>query len=74
MPDSRIDVLLAPVSAPWLKVSEAVDFVRAVSPTRALAIHDKVYSEVALGMVDTHMGNLLPEQIEFARRADGHDL
>ncbi len=74
VPASRVDLLLAPVSAPWLKVSEAVDFVRAVGAPRTLAIHDKVYTEVALGMVETHMGRLLPGGQEFLRRGDGQDL
>jgi len=74
VPESDVDLLLAPISAPWLKVSEAVDFVRAVGAPRNLGIHDKVYSEVALGMVDTHMGNLLPEGQEFLRRGDGEDV
>jgi L-ascorbate metabolism protein UlaG (beta-lactamase superfamily) len=73
-PGRAVDVLLAPVSAPWLKLSEAVDFVRAVGAPRSLAIHDRVYSDVGLGMVDTHMGNLLPEEQEFVRRQSGEDL
>lgn len=74
LPPTDVDVLLAPVSAPWLKVSEAVDFVRAVGAPVSLAIHDKIYTEVALGIVDTHMGRLLPPGQEFVRRADGQDL
>ncbi len=73
-PGEDVDLLLTPVSAPWLKVSEAVDFVRAVGAPRNLAIHDRVYSEVALGMVDSHMGNLLPAGLEFVRLPDGADL
>lgn len=74
LPETDVDLLLAPISAPWLKVSEAIDFVRAVGAPRNLGIHDKVYSEVALGMVDTHMGNLLPAGQEFFRRSDGEDV
>ena len=73
-PPRAVDVLLAPVSAPWLKMSEAIYFVREVGAPRNLGIHDKVYSEVALGMVDTHMGNLLPDEQEFTRRGDGEDM
>jgi L-ascorbate metabolism protein UlaG (beta-lactamase superfamily) len=74
LPETDVDLLLAPISAPWLKVSEAIDFVRAVGAPRNLGIHDKVYSEVALGIVDTHMGNLLPAGQEFFRRRDGEDI
>lgn len=73
-PGEDVDLLLAPVSAPWLKVSDAVDFVRAVGAPRNLAIHDRVYSEVGLAMVESHMGNLLGERQEFVRLGDGADL
>ncbi|MFB9313181.1 MBL fold metallo-hydrolase [Nocardioides plantarum] len=75
VPGEPVDLLLAPVSAPWLKIGEAVDFVREVGAPRTLAIHDRVYSEVALGMVDTHMTNLaLRDAMSFTRLADGADL
>ena len=74
-PDQPVDVLCAPVSAPWLKVSEALDFVRFVGAKRNLAIHDRIYSDVALGMVDGHMGRFLGDAgQEYARIADGTDL
>ncbi len=74
-PGGPVDVLLAPVSAPWLKVSEALDFVREVGAPRSLGIHDRVYSEVALGMVDGHMSRILEGTgLEFTRRPDGADL
>ncbi len=73
-PGQDVDLLLAPVSAPWLTVGEAVDFVREVGAPRNLAIHDRVYSDAGLGMVDTHMQNLLPGTLEFVRLPDGADL
>lgn len=73
-PPRPVDVLLAPVSAPWLKVSEAVDFVREVGAPVALGIHDRVYSEVGLDMVAAHMANLLPDGQVFERREPGEDL
>lgn len=73
-PPRAVDVLLAPVSAPWLKVGEAVDFVREVGAPTALAIHDRVYSDIGLDMVAAHMANLLPEGVGFERRQPGEDL
>lgn len=72
-PGEAVDVLLAPISAPWLKLSEAIDFVREVGAPRSLGIHDKIYSEPALGMVETHMANLIGE-LSFVRVPDGADL
>lgn len=73
-PPRPVDVLLAPVSAPWLKVSEAVDFVREVGAPVALGIHDRVYSDIGLDMVAAHMANLLPEGLAFVRREPGEDV
>lgn len=74
-PGEPVDVLCVPVSAPWMRVSEAIDFARAVRAPRNLAIHDRVYSEAGLGIVDTHLGAFLPKEgLEYVRRADGEDL
>ena len=70
-----VDVLLLPVSAPWMRAAEAVDFAREVGAARNLAIHDRVYSEAGLGIVDGQMNRFLPEEgLEYIRRADGEDL
>ncbi len=73
-PGEPVDVLCVPVSAPWLKASEAVDFAREVGAPRNLAIHDRVYSEAGLGIVDGHMNALLPGTQSYTRIADGSDL
>ncbi|MGH3793615.1 MAG: MBL fold metallo-hydrolase [Pseudonocardiaceae bacterium] len=39
LPGRTIDLLLLPTSAPWLKLSEAVDYLRAVAPPLAVPIH-----------------------------------
>ncbi|MGH3992682.1 MAG: MBL fold metallo-hydrolase [Pseudonocardiaceae bacterium] len=39
LPDCDVDVLLVPTAAPWLKLSEAVDYLRAVDPGLAVPIH-----------------------------------
>jgi L-ascorbate metabolism protein UlaG (beta-lactamase superfamily) len=73
-PGVPVDVLCTPVSAPWLKVSEAVDFAREVRAPRNLAIHDRVYSEAGLSIVDGHFRRLLADDQEFVRIPDGSDL
>lgn len=73
-PGQAVDVLCLPVSAPWLRAAEAVDFARLVGAPRNLAIHDRVYSEAGLGMVDQHLNLLLPQTSSYVRRADGEDL
>ena len=75
LPEAEVDLLLLPVSAPWLKVSEAIDFGRDIGAPRSLAIHDRVYSEVGLTMVEAHLTRMLGERDqEFVRLQDGADL
>jgi L-ascorbate metabolism protein UlaG (beta-lactamase superfamily) len=41
-PPRPIDLLLLPTAAPWLTVSEAVDYLRAVAPSLAVPIHQAI--------------------------------
>lgn len=62
VPDRTPDVLLLPTAAPWLKASEAVDYLRAVAPPLAVPIHEAV-----LANPDLHyrlFANLGPEGTE----------
>ena len=75
LPDEEVGLLCVPVSAPWLKVSECIDFARDVGAPRNLAIHDRVYSEDGLSIVDGHLGRFLePAGQTYARLPDGADL
>lgn len=44
VPDAEVEVLGLPTGAPWLKASEAVDFLRTVRPRVAVPIHEAVLS------------------------------
>ena len=45
VPGVPVEVLFVPVGGPWMKVAEAIDFVRAVRPDRAHPTHDAVLSQ-----------------------------
>ena len=51
VPDQRVDVLGLPVDAPWLKVRESADFLRAVAPRVAVPIHQALLTEQARAAV-----------------------
>ncbi|WP_336696689.1 MBL fold metallo-hydrolase [Curtobacterium sp. USHLN213] len=55
VPDVPVEVLAAPVGAPWLKVSEMMDYVLAVGPRLAYPVHEATLSDVGYGM---HTGRL----------------
>ncbi len=63
VPEQDIDVFGLPASGPWVKVGEAVDFMRAVAPRIAVPIH-----EAALASTATHyaiLSGLSPEATAF---------
>lgn len=75
VPPYDVDLLLLPVSAPWLKVGEAIDFGRDVGAPRNLAIHDLVYSDAGLRLADAHLTRMLGEREQsYTRLAEGTDL
>ncbi len=75
VPDQQVDLLLTPVCAPWMKVSEGIDFARLVGAPRNLAIHDRTYSEAGLGIADGHFGRFLGAAgLDYVRLPDGADL
>ena len=43
-PGQPVEVLAVPAAAPWLKVSEPIDYLRAVRPRVAVPVHDQVLS------------------------------
>lgn len=65
LPGREIDALLIATGAPWLKVSEAVDYLRAVAPPLVVPIHqallaipDKyygLYAQLAPSGTDVHV-------------------
>lgn len=55
-PDQEIETLLVPAQASWLKMAEAIDFVRAVNPARTYPIHDAQLNERGLESVNGWLG------------------
>jgi len=56
-----VDVLALPLSAPWAKVSETIEFARAVAPQVAFPIHDEVASGAGRGIYMGAVTRLLPD-------------
>ena len=67
--DAQVDTLFVPISGPWLKLAESVDFVRAVSPRRAYALHDGLLADPGLALYDANLTRLA--NCEYARLAPG---
>lgn len=48
VPPQDVDVVAVAIGAPWLKISEAVDFVRSLAPRVAVPVHDGFLSNSAI--------------------------
>lgn len=52
LPGGPIETLLIPISGPWLRLNEALEFVDRVGADRAIGIHDAMLNERGLATVN----------------------
>jgi L-ascorbate metabolism protein UlaG (beta-lactamase superfamily) len=71
LPEDPVDVLLLPVHAPWSKISEVIDFARAVGARRSVAVHDGLLNDTGLNVVGNNLNRLLDG---YERLTPGTDL
>ncbi|MFP5332414.1 MAG: MBL fold metallo-hydrolase [Acidimicrobiia bacterium] len=72
-PGVSVGVLTLPVSAPWLKVAEAVDYLRQVGPSVAIPIHDGFLNDAGKALHDRVIGGLAGE-LTYQRLDPGEPL
>ncbi|OZC57819.1 MBL fold metallo-hydrolase [Rhodococcus sp. RS1C4] len=65
VPEQKVDVLALPTAAPWSKLSENVEFLRAVAPRIAFPIHQAVVAEEARGIYYGRFKDMADEKTEF---------
>jgi L-ascorbate metabolism protein UlaG (beta-lactamase superfamily) len=70
--DVAVRTLLVPLNAPWMKLAESIDFVRAVRPERAYAIHDALLNANGAKISDGHLERL--SGTEYAHVAPGSTI
>jgi L-ascorbate metabolism protein UlaG (beta-lactamase superfamily) len=72
VPDEPVSTLLLPMHAPWSKVAELIDYVRAMDADQAFAIHDGLLNDAGLGVVGGLLGERGPgTPTPFSRLAPG---
>lgn len=74
LPGQDVDLLCLPVSAPWCKLAEVMDFARAVGARRSLAVHDLIHSDLGLGLVDGRVSAYLEGVGDYVRVAAGDEV
>jgi L-ascorbate metabolism protein UlaG (beta-lactamase superfamily) len=67
-PKQKVEILALPVSGPWMKISEAIDYAILVKPRVAFPVHDGT----RFGSAHTLPAKILPDHgIEFATMIEG---
>jgi L-ascorbate metabolism protein UlaG (beta-lactamase superfamily) len=75
VPEVPVPTLLLPVHAPWSKVSDVIDYVRAVDADQAYAVHDGLLSEAGLGVYGGMLGERGPgTPTPYSRLAPGDSV
>ena len=66
------EILALPVAAPWMKISEALDFAIAMKPKVAFPVHDAILRRELTGFIGRMAeGVLKPNGIEFRDMTEG---
>ena len=75
VPDEPVPTLLLPVHAPWSKLAEVIDYVRAVHADQAYAVHDGLLNDTGLGGVGRLLGEGGPgTPTPYSRLAPGESV
>jgi L-ascorbate metabolism protein UlaG (beta-lactamase superfamily) len=67
--------LLVPGQAPWMKAPEMIEYLRAVGPRRAYAVHDGLLNEFGLGLLESQLtGEAEAQDADFRRLKPGESV
>lgn len=70
VPKRPIDTLALPVAAPWVKISEVIDFLVAAQPRLAFPTHDAILSAAGHAVVDGMLNTIADSQSITYQRLD----
>lgn len=75
LPAKTVDTLALPIAAPWMKISEAIDFLVALKPRLAFPTHDAILSEAGKSVVDDMLQiTATKNNIRYTRLTDRLDI
>lgn len=74
VPDEPVDVLATPAAAPWMKISEAVDYLRAVAPTHAVPIHQAIIDPIARPIFYGRLTEMTDTDFQVLKPEDGTEF
>lgn len=74
IPEKSADVLLVPLGAPWLKESEAIEYMQAVDARLTVPTHDATLSRAGRDIYDAWLQQFARQGSTTYRRIDGETL
>jgi len=75
LPGTSVDTLALPVAAPWMKASEAIDFLATIRPRLAFPTHDAILSDSGKMIADTIFGGAAKrDNVEYVRLVESIEI
>jgi len=74
MPEKSVDILALPVAGPWMKVEEAIEFMKAVGARFTFPTHDAILSAAGKQVTDNMVGGFAEAAGTEYRRIDGETI
>lgn len=74
VPDFAVQVLLLPTGAPWMKLAETIDYLRAVAPRIAIPVHDSGLASAHQNMHRGLITKFAPESTTVLIPAQGERI
>lgn len=71
LPETPVKILALPIGAPWLKISETIDYLLAVRPELAFPTHDAVLSSIGKSVPDNRIPSFAEKIGAKYQRLDG---
>lgn len=65
VPEKKVPILAVPIYGPWMKISDAINFVREFSPMYVIPVHDAPLNEIGFEISERHIKNFLPKNSKF---------
>jgi L-ascorbate metabolism protein UlaG (beta-lactamase superfamily) len=74
VPGEPVEVLAVPAGAPWLRLADAVDYLRGVRPRVAVPVHEKLLSAAGIGAHYRQLEQLGGQGVAFTVLDDGRPV
>lgn len=74
VPEKSVDTLALPISAPWLKIEDAIEFMKTIGARMTFPTHDAILSGTGKGVYDRVIGGFAEVAGTQYMRIDGQTI